>query len=179
MRLVWRPVQHDALTAVESAGVSVRIHEVLESWVGTPYMEGQGVRGVATDCVRAVAGVLNDLFGYVRAPLERLPQDVALHAPDTARAALRRFLAIYQPHRRLERGEPVEAGDVLVAGYNGPGHALIAGASQWSLYHATEFAGFHRAGRSAFAPAADGRPLQLFAVYRIGDKHKWASKQPS
>jgi hypothetical protein len=79
----------------------------------------------------------------------------------------------------LKRGEPIEGGDVLVAGYNGPGHALIAGVSQWSLYHATENAGFHRAGRSAFTPAADGRPLQLFAVYRLSEKNKWASRRPS
>jgi cell wall-associated NlpC family hydrolase len=99
---------------------------LLEEWRGTPYMPGQQCKGVATDCVRFVSAVLDEITGVPKT-LERLPQDMSFHNPEKARSGLRSFLKKY-PSEIVTDGT-VQPGDVLIMGplNGGPGHAAIVG----------------------------------------------------
>jgi cell wall-associated NlpC family hydrolase len=147
------------------------VQRELEAWWRTPYWRGQQCRGRGVDCVRFIAGVMDDLYGFVRERLERLPQDVALHSPATARAALRQFLSIYQPHERVADGT-AQAGDVVVTGPvgGGPGHALIVGGRRGELWHAgaqhVECTGYGYLSRGDVA---------MHAVYRMLDRERWVA----
>lgn len=153
--LRWHPSEFDA-----------RVGAVLESWVGTPYHLSQQRKGEAVDCVRFVAGALDELYGWTRAPIDRLPPDTALHDPQGAMAAMRAILRLYQPNEEVPLLD-TEAGDVLVVGppHGGPGHAMIVGARPATLYHATA-SGVQRSG--LLLPA--GSSARLF---RLLDREAW------
>jgi hypothetical protein len=144
-----------------------RVRTVLETWRGTRYQAGQQARGRAVDCVRFIAGVLDDLYGFVRERLERLPPDTSLHDPEGARAALRTFLRIYSPNVQVE-GDSVESGDVVIVGpaEGGPGHALIVGGRRGELWHASS-RGVVQGGYSI----DDGQ--MHVGTFRVTDKELW------
>jgi cell wall-associated NlpC family hydrolase len=123
--LAWRPLTLPAL------------ERVLLSWEGTPYMVGQQAKGAGVDCVRFVAGVLDELRGRAT-PVATLPNDAALHNRAGAVAAMRRILELQRPWVPVEDGT-VEPGDVLVWAPRGggPGHATIAGGERFVLWESS------------------------------------------
>jgi len=118
--------------------VAQRLREILNSWRGTPYRAGQQRKGVGVDCVRFVCGVYDELQN-TETPIQALPGDLALHKPDSARAAMRLLLRSFGG-RVAEVGEQIflSPGDTIVSGMpgGGPGHAMIVG--PWpEIWHAS------------------------------------------
>lgn len=106
-----------------------RIAEVLNSWLNTPYELFRCEKGKGVDCVRHVAAVIDEMFGYARCPMHKLPPDAAFHAPRKASAAMRKFMTLYKPFEKISPAGPFESGDILVVAPTptaGPGHAVIA-----------------------------------------------------
>ncbi len=138
---------------------------ILLSWENTPYMKGQRKKRVGVDCVRFLCAVMDELYVMEPAPSVELPQDVALHAPHTARAAMRKIMSRYPDHRNLDQGESVEPGDVVITGpeRGGPGHAMIVGADP-GLWHATGL----EVQRGGLIPTDP-----IHHVLRPQDKHRW------
>lgn len=159
---VWEPLP----APLEAVGP--RLRAILDSWARTPYMEGCQGKGQGVDCVRFVAAVLDELYGFRRVPTDRLPQDIALHRPRTARAAMRKILRVYEPNEEV-RGVTLQPGDVVVVGEpsGGPGHAMIVGARKNTLWHATP-AGVHRTGWGQY----DGVAV-VHHAFRLSDRHRW------
>ena len=93
---------------------------------------------MGVDCVRFVCGVLDELFG-LDTDARTLPQDVALHQPRLARAAMKRIMSLYSPFVSVTDLRLV-GGDVLVVGERdgGPGHVMIVGFEPWTIWHATK-----------------------------------------
>lgn len=167
--LTWRPLLLPGLTAEQVRGITAKLSRVLDSWLGTPYMAGNAAKGAGVDCIRFVCSALDEMYGFQREKFERLPLDIALHRPATARAALRRILTIYEPHERVDDGS-LEPGDIVVVSPSdsaGPSHAKIAGTSRNVLYHATAD-GIVKCG----IVERTGSP---FAVYRLRDRERWAA----
>lgn len=151
--------------------IAARFARILASWEWTRYLPGCQAKGATggVDCVRFVAGVLDELYGFARVPIDRLPQDIALHRPKGARAAMRKILRIYSPHERVT-GIAVQPADILVVGEprGGPGHAMIVGPRRNTLWHATPI-GVHYTGFGQYA----GRAV-VHEVYRMRDRARWA-----
>lgn len=116
------------------------ISRVLDSWLGTPYAAGQHIKGIATDCVRFVAAVLDELNGRTPQDLTRLrlPSDLGMHNRREAMRGLKLFRRIFIPNARV-RDRVVEPGDALIVGPpgGGPTHAKFAGTRRNTFYHAT------------------------------------------
>jgi cell wall-associated NlpC family hydrolase len=127
---------------VNNAPWILALDRVLRSWAGTPYVRGQGLKGVAVDCVGFVAGVLDELHGHRLPPPERGPVDVAWHDGDEAeRISLK--IAERWPHLLIRdwRQQGIDPGDVLLARVGGGkrrsvGHVLIVGADDRQAWHA-------------------------------------------
>ncbi len=113
------------------------LDDALKRWEGTPYRADQQSPGSGVDCVRFVCGVLDELFG-LETDARTLPQDVALHQPRMARAAMKRIMSLYSPFETVS-GLYLVGGDVLVVGERdgGPGHVMIVGSEPWTIWHAT------------------------------------------
>jgi len=150
--------------------VAARFGSILSSWEWTRYLPGCQRKGQGVDCVRFVAGVLDELYGFARAATDRLPQDIALHRPEGARAAMRKILRIYSPHERVT-GISVQPGDIFVIGepQGGPGHAMIVGPRKNTLWHAT-LLGVHFTGFGQYAGLTT-----VHEVYRMRDRARWAA----
>jgi len=125
--MLFEPLQIDGLSDSENLAVSERLGRVLYEWQDTPHMAGQQCKGKGVDCVRFVAGVLDEMQG-TSTPTEHLPQDASFHVREKCILAFRRFLTTFQGIE-LPEGSPVQPGDVIVTGpaSGGPGHAIIVG----------------------------------------------------
>lgn len=140
-KVTWRPV---------SFLIGQAIQHTIESWIGTPYMPGQRMRGVGADCMQQVAGILDDLFQAVT-PTEvpRLAQDSAIHS---TRAAWPVIKALRDAHHgsMIVRYPVIEPGDVIVtramALEGSPrrqAHLLFAGVQPFTAIHALPGVGSH------------------------------------
>lgn len=111
------------------------LERVLQSWAGTKYGLGQQCKGVATDCVRFVCGVLDELSGK-QTPIHTLPPDTCFHAPELAIAGTHRIKSLYEPVEEISDG-CVQPGDVVVTGPKeaGPSHAMIVGSRKNTVWH--------------------------------------------
>ena len=144
------------------------VMRVLDKWLGTPYRLYECTPGPngGVDCVRhGFSGFLDSMYGYARTPPERLPPDAALHAPASARAAMKRMMRLYPNH--TEATGAWQAGDLLVTRNSergGPGHLVIATAIPGVFQEATTD-GVRRVGMFGLR--------WLIKAYRITDKHRW------
>lgn len=169
LTLGWEPLP------AELGNAQARLGEALEAWRDTPYLSGQRLRGVGCDCIGGVFGVIDDIDGRPRALDPMLPPDTALHDKASAYAAVVAIRRIYAPAERLrwESGRLVsQPGDLLIVGTNdgGPGHLMIVGVRKNTIWHAAgRGSRFDQTGWSL----GDGFE-RLFAVYRLGDRHRWA-----
>lgn len=148
-----------------------RMGRIMAEWEGTPYLDGQCVKGVGTFCTAFVCSVLDELYGKDRpTPLPEIPTDAAMHDPAKAREGLRWFLSHYPNHEK--RVDPhVQPGDVLVTGPRGggPGHAILVGPCENTLWQCS-------GGSVHFTGMSLPDQYQLFAVYRMTDRMKWFRK---
>lgn len=140
------------------------------AWEGTPYREGQSVRGVGTFCTAFVCAVLDELYQDGRATsLPEIPTDASMHDRSTALAGLRWFLRRYPEHAEVTSGK-IQPGDVLVTGPSGggPGHAILVGPRENTLWQCS-------GGSVHFTGMALPDCYQLHAVYRMKDRIRWLS----
>lgn len=145
------------------------LDRIFKAWEGTPYMEGQQYPQAGVDCFRFVCAVLDTLEGR-RTPLEHIPADQAMHAPQTAVAAVRAVLRLYEPYEIVTDGL-VAPGDVFITGQigAGPGHAMIAGNDQGELWHCP-------GPRKRVCRTGTGIHGELHRIYRIKNKEsRWPS----
>lgn len=152
----WKTAPHDD-----------RFAAMLESWRGTPYCPGSGVKRVGSDCIRFIASGINEMNKSVAEPLEQLPQDIAFHRPETAVAALRRMMDLYGPYDRITLADPLESGDVIVTKtgrMSGPGHALFVGPRQGKVWHAIASG----VGEVEFTAVRE-----VVAIFRVHSKKGW------
>lgn len=138
---------------------------VLKAWEGTQYSEGSQVRGVGSDCIRALCGVACDTVGFEVSP-DHLPADAAMTQPETARQGMRVLLESFGAGRVGD--STLRPMDIVVTKPpgrdTGPGHAMIVGTTK-SLWHMSYLTGFTRVGNSL-----EGHTL--VGIYRI--KSLWA-----
>jgi hypothetical protein len=164
-----------AMTGFMGAEIAERrLSNIFRSWEGTPYRAGQQMKGPkgGVDCVRFAFGVLDELYGFVRCDVPKLPQDIALHNKTTAMKAMRQLLKLYEPNAKVEDGT-VQPGDIVVVAppNGGPGHALVGGIRPNTLWHSTgQFVQMTGIGLLH----AGFMPWKLAAIYRAKDRERWA-----
>lgn len=145
-----------------------RLSAVLAEWEGTPYVEGACMAGMGADCFRALAGVIADMGRTRPETFGLLPADAAMHAPETARAAMRAVIRAYDAEAVTG---PVEPGDLIVTappGHDtGPGHASILD-PRFRLWHMDRRRGFCQTGHSL-------HDYRLVEIYRV-PKESWESR---
>ena len=145
------------------AVIRERLEPALEGWRGTPWAEGQRVRGVAAMCFGFVCGVLDELFG-LRLPDELVPRDGQMRTRRGALAAMLRVRRFYRPNR-IVLGPAVWPGDVVVMGPDGrAAHAAIVGPNPDELW---ETARGSQVGPTHLAALA-ARGERIVRVYRMG-----------
>lgn len=157
------------------AEIESRIQEVLSAWVGTPYMSGQQMKGVGVDCIRFCCGFLDDMYGYRRIEVPRLPPDTAFHNPEKAQSVVDGVLKEYQPNFKVEDNS-VEPGDFLFSypSGGGPSHGMIFGADG-KIWHANGRPG--KDGVKGVGLALIARTQARFEIWRCADKEtSWLPK---
>jgi len=161
--------QWERMFEPEGPGLEALLEQELRTWEGTPYLAGQSLKGVAVDCVRFVVSVAAFLEGREVA-LERLPQDMALHQPESARAAMRDILRVF-PLWHPVQGRVVQPGDFVVVGPagGGPGHAMLCSGRRNLLIHSSQAAGVQYTGL-----LMDPKTTEVFAIYRSTQRFRWA-----
>lgn len=167
MSKVWRKLRLD--NQIED-----RINTVLRSWEGTPYMGGQQMKGQGVDCIRFCCGFLDDMYGYRRIELPRLPPDTAFHNKEKAEELVRWVLEQYRPNR-LVTDHTIEPGDFLFS-YpegGGPSHGMIFGADG-RIWHANGRPG-RKGGVKGVGLSLMARAQAKVEIWRLEDKHKWVS----
>ena len=131
-------------------------------------MKGQKRKGAGVDCVRFVAGVMDELYGMKHDEGIRMPYDTALHNRRGAISVVRFFVKRYEPITlRKENGEyVVQPGDVIVTklGSN-PGHVLIVGTEPNTVWNSIENAGVCKTGF--------GQMKRVLRVWRPRDRGLW------
>lgn len=122
----WRETPHDR-----------QVRTVLDSWAGTPYREGERIKGKGVDCVNFAAGFLDEMRMQEHpTEIRRLRGDRCLSAKGGTQKAMKAFLRAYDPMHEQQSAYYIEPGDLAVTGVEGPGHVLIAGATPNTWYHA-------------------------------------------
>lgn len=145
-----------------------RLDDILESWLETPYMQGQSTRGRGVDCVRFVDCVLSEWFRVSYKPLPRLSTDSGIHSRAAFRV-MRRCLHDRFPYRahRFDRGVEHLRGDVLAVSSNEqPHHIAIVGSDGVRCYHAS-MRGVVRTSVAGLLAAF--QPVRLYRLTRSPD----------
>lgn len=151
-----------------------RMERILSQWEGTPYHEGQSLKGVGTFCTAFICSVLDELYQNRRpTPLPEIPTDAAMHDRATAMRGLRWFLSHYPQHEEIT-STIVQPGDILVTGPvgGGPGHGILVGPRENTLWQCS-------GGSVHFTGMSLPDAYQLHAVYRMKDRTQWLSNLPS
>ena len=147
LRLIWSPLD---IKPLDSERSQARLARVLRSWDNTPYAAGQGHRGVGTDCVRSVVLILCEWARKQAPDIDTLPPDAALHSRESAIVSMRAIMEALS-ESCVVQGCTVMPGDVIVVGSHkgGPGHAIIVGAEQNTLWQSTPAGAFATIARTA------------------------------
>lgn len=141
-----------------------KLEDELERWLGTPYLHGQAVRGVATDCIRFPCAVLSRMYGIAMPDLPRFPRDAAIH---NKRAVVLIMRAIRRAFPLTVGGGDCQTapGDLLVlaAPGRGPRHLAIVGREY--VYHSHQGNGVIRSCPQVVYGTTEAR-WHLFRIYR-------------
>lgn len=151
-----------------AAEIERRLLRILTEWEDTRYDLKFSDKGAGIYCTAFVVRVLDELYGRPRTPLPSIPDDIGFHSKHGAYAGFKWFMRQYPTRRRL-RDNKVQPGDIVIVGPNGggPGHAMIVGPRENTLWHATGTRGVHYTGMGL--PAS----YQFFAAYRFEDRERW------
>jgi hypothetical protein len=145
------------------------LQSVLTKWAGTPYMPGQIVCQVGCDCVRFIAGILDELHGidtFKNLPY-RLSPSTSLHDRNEAIKSSRILISRYECTKLS--GDEVQPGDVVVVRNGvGPGHVFIVGPTPNTLWHCINEAG---ACMTGFGWMND--QCHILRVWRLDRRESW------
>lgn len=161
IRLKWGPAPFD---------YSNRLTEILAKWEGTRYADQIPSKNGAS-CFGFICAVLDELDGTDGESgdhLVGLPSDIAFKTPDLARAAMKWFLTRYTAEP-VTRG-CIEPGDLLVTtstSNRAPGHVMMVGPRENTIWHSTEAHGVHYIGMSLPSNT------HLHSIYRIASRELW------
>ncbi len=153
----------------QEANIMRRLARILEEWCDTPYVMGEAKPRVGVYCTAFVTAVLDELYRRPQAPLPSIPHDAGMHDKETAMAGMRWFLGHWANHAKVTDGW-VQPGDLVVTGPRdgGPGHAILVGPRENTLWQCSGRSGVHFTGMSI----PDN--YTLHAVYRMTDRLSWA-----
>lgn len=137
----WQQIDPSIAAAIDAA---------VASWVETPYMPGQRAKGIGTDCVQQVAGILDDLFkSQEPTDLPRIAPDSAIHDTRQAWPVIKGLRTAHYGSRVIRSGT-IEPGDVIVTRATSlPGaprrqaHLLFACSTPFTALHAIQGVGSH------------------------------------
>ncbi len=160
----WSHIKHPGIDRETVLALEAKLHEIQLSWAETQYLAGQNVRGsdqgCGVDCIRFTASCLDEPSGSKHSDeIPRLPQDIGMHKPESARAIMRQLIRMFGL-KSVDDGR-AEPFDIIMVGQAGagPGHAQIVGAKPntiweavrpkvcqggWIYYNTTEVCGVYR-----------------------------------
>lgn len=168
LHLKWAPLP------AELSHIEPKISAAFEAWSKTKYRSGQSCKGVDADCIGYACGIIDEVDGRKRAQSATLPSDAALHNPQLAEKAVLAIRRLYDP---ADFVLPDESGiihaqpmDILVvaSGAGGPGHMMLVGIEQNTLWHCSPMSGANKSGWKLFSGNE-----RVFALYRLGDRGNW------
>lgn len=170
LSLRWRSLIlcDTGLYRASEAAVLRRMSRELDRWEGTPYRDGENKPKVGTYCTAFVCSVLDALYRREGAKMPEIPSDASMHCRATALGGLRWFLERYPNHQRIE-GREVQPGDILVTAPvgGGPGHAILVGPRENTIWQCSGKTGVHFTGMAL--PAS----YVLHSVWRLTDRMAW------
>ncbi len=144
-----------------------RVWDVMQSWVGTPYIHGQRSKQTGVDCVQLVAGVLDELYRKSKTPIPRKSPQAALHSSVASVEVVKALRSAY-PCLRVDDGA-VEPGDIIVvatrSGSSSMGHAMIATPTPGLALEAVPQVGVTYGAVEA--------TTGIRAIYRMLEKQSW------
>lgn len=124
-----------------------QLDDILESWIGTPYADGQACKGRAADCVRSVDCIYQEHRGIVLPPLLALPADISFHS-SLGFTVMMQAMRDRHPVRLSRDSEiPVGCAILVSTGRSHVSHIGIVGTR--GFYHTTRMTGFHRSSIEA------------------------------
>lgn len=141
-----------------------RLMQVIHSWEGTPWIDGQQLRGRGVDCVRFVVGVLDELYRYDKPPVPVLPQHLGLHNRSDAIKATHAIASRY-PHVVVTEPEPGDIVVVNIGEQGGPGHVAIFGDPPRLVWHAVSKVGVCFSSASSIT--------RIYKIWRPLEKELW------
>lgn len=151
-------------------GIRDRLQEVLVSWLGTPYREGQCVKGMGCNCVFLGAGVLDELFGMEdRRKVPVLDPEVSVWNDKKSWSVVRAMRTLWHGSDEVDFIEP---GDLLVCRGTdsrtspaNPGHLMIASADPNIIFETSKNLGVYSTRLSHARP--------VIRIYRPRRKDLW------
>ena len=160
--MIWQPLQPPE--------AEIALDRVLRSWLGTPYIIGQRLRGVGADCVQLVVGILDQLERrVVPSIVPRLPWNCAIHSVRAAFSTVRAIRTAFPSF--VVRDDVVEPGDILIPrpttnnrSAPRPGHVLIVSPRKNIALHTT---------CETAACWTSIHNLEILRTYRPRNKHLW------
>lgn len=157
-----------AMDQARSSAIERRLARILGEWERTPYDMKFAQKGVGVYCSAFVCRVLDELYRCEPTPLPKIPNDIGFHCREGAVAGLRWFLRQYPACTRLT-SDMVQPGDVIVIGPHGggPGHAMIVGPQENTIWQTTGLSGVHYTG------FALPEIYQFHAAFRFMDREVW------
>lgn len=156
-----------SMLMLDKAALS-RMDEVHRSWLGTPYMAGQSVRGAGVDCLRLMTSIMDELFSVQNTShLPKVPHDIGLHDQKTAMRVFRYLLESY-PSEVVQNGT-AQPGDVVVTrgernGVPNSGNHLAMIGRNGRVIHAVK-------PRVCFTSLSGLPPIEH--IYRPLETHRW------
>lgn len=161
----WHPINNRAIVR--------RLDAAFAHWYRTPYMAGNRVRGVGTDCREFIVALLDEMF---RRPepttITRVSPDSGIHTNRLAAQALKEMLRAFPAS--IIHTQDVEPGDIVVS----KGlccqptrlkHAMIVATRPGVFWHCNNFN--HSSGVNCIPSTGVG---EIVRIYRPHDKDQWA-----
>ena len=153
-----------------------RIDKAVEEWVSTPYRPNTQVKQQGADCLRLVAGILDDLFETPHpTPLPVVPQSVGLHDRRRAMRSIHIMLGNWFSADAVV-DDSIEPGDIAVTRSSpnipglpaNPGHAMFVTSHPFTVLHTTPNLGAH------LLDIENAR--EILRIYRPRRKDLWTTK---
>lgn len=146
-----------------------RLDSVQRSWLNTPYMEGQSVKGAGVDCIRLVTSILDELYGLDGTKdLPITARDIGHHSGawrTLAKFALETYPLESEWHGTIQPGDVILTRGESNAKPDSVSHIAMAGRSG-AVIHATP-------PRVSMTAIAGLPPIER--VYRPLNVERWSA----
>lgn len=136
--LFWEPLSVPGLSAPEHSKILGRLEAELESWNGTPFIQGLEMKGLGVDCVHFICAVLDVMYRQKRSvEIPRARYDAAMR-PGGNQDVISTIRHMYPAHEII-KDRRLQPGDIALTGPSGSlaaGHVVIAGPRENTFWHA-------------------------------------------